>query len=584
MRFPPILNRTHFERSGYLEVVSAPRRHDSQLRGSERAHRELLQAVEAGRRLERGLPGGARSCSRRRPAIRCIRCSPARCRPSGRLVDVMSYCFRHEPSDDAGRMQMFRMHEHVRAAEPETVMAWREMWLGRVEWLVDNARPRGARGRGVRSVLRPRRHTARRRASAISRLKLEIVAPIASDERPTAIISLNYHQDHFGALFGITTADGARRAHLVRRVRPRADDAGALPPPRLRPRAMDVTGTRGARPVMRSRSGRSTPATYTPPCRFTSSDRAWPESNCYVDLWVELLPRPRSEPLAALPFTFARGRRRRPVDVLQVPARRPLRAVRRRGHRAERLAFARRSLEEQLALGRPAIVEVDAFLSSRHRGHELSHRARQDVDRRPGARCVRAPARLLPQRRLLRACRGPTSQACSVSRTLTGPEYLPPYVEVAKLAVAACTDRPRARRRVARAASAPTSPGDRHDNPFRRYAARFASRSRRAGRRTARAVSPLCVRHVPAVRRRVRARRRLSPLAPGERRGRARAESRRPAISSPRPPRRSSSGPLASSTHRVASIRRRCSRRWPSAWDETMTGLAARYGALANHG
>ena len=34
----------------------------------------------------------------------------------------MSYCFRHEPSDDAGRMQMFRMHEHVRAADPETVV------------------------------------------------------------------------------------------------------------------------------------------------------------------------------------------------------------------------------------------------------------------------------------------------------------------------------------------------------------------------------------------------------------------------------------------------------------------------------
>ena len=40
------------------------------------------------------------------------------------------------------------------------------------------------------------------------RLKLEIVTPIGSDERPTAIISLNYHQDHFGAIFGIRTADG----------------------------------------------------------------------------------------------------------------------------------------------------------------------------------------------------------------------------------------------------------------------------------------------------------------------------------------------------------------------------------------
>ena len=40
------------------------------------------------------------------------------------------------------------------------------------------------------------------------RLKLEFVTPIASDERPTAIVSLNYHQDHFGDLFAISTADG----------------------------------------------------------------------------------------------------------------------------------------------------------------------------------------------------------------------------------------------------------------------------------------------------------------------------------------------------------------------------------------
>jgi seryl-tRNA synthetase len=32
---------------------------------------------------------------------------------------------------------------------------------------------------------------------------------VGSDEQPTAIISLNYHQDHFGNIFGIRTADGA---------------------------------------------------------------------------------------------------------------------------------------------------------------------------------------------------------------------------------------------------------------------------------------------------------------------------------------------------------------------------------------
>ena len=31
----------------------------------------------------------------------------------GRLFDVFSYCFRHEPSDDPARMQLFRMREYV---------------------------------------------------------------------------------------------------------------------------------------------------------------------------------------------------------------------------------------------------------------------------------------------------------------------------------------------------------------------------------------------------------------------------------------------------------------------------------------
>jgi seryl-tRNA synthetase len=38
-------------------------------------------------------------------------------------------------------------------------------------------------------------------------LKVELLAPIAGDE-PSAIASLNYHQDYFGEAFGIRTADG----------------------------------------------------------------------------------------------------------------------------------------------------------------------------------------------------------------------------------------------------------------------------------------------------------------------------------------------------------------------------------------
>ena len=122
-------------------------------------------------------------------------------------MDVMSYCFRHEPSEDAGRMQMFRMHEHVRAADPESVMAWRETWIDRAGVLAValglDARLDVASdpffGRGGKLLAVSQRD---------QRLKLEIVASVANHDRPTAIISLNYHQDHFGRRFDIRTADG----------------------------------------------------------------------------------------------------------------------------------------------------------------------------------------------------------------------------------------------------------------------------------------------------------------------------------------------------------------------------------------
>jgi seryl-tRNA synthetase len=126
----------------------------------------------------------------------------------GRLVDVMSYCFRHEPSDDPARMQMFRMHEHVRAADRTTIAAWLDVWLARAKTFTAalglDARCAVASdpffGRGGKLLADAQRDR---------RLKLEIVATIASEDRPTAIISLNSHQDHFGEAFDIRSADGA---------------------------------------------------------------------------------------------------------------------------------------------------------------------------------------------------------------------------------------------------------------------------------------------------------------------------------------------------------------------------------------
>jgi seryl-tRNA synthetase len=39
-------------------------------------------------------------------------------------------------------------------------------------------------------------------------LKYELVVPITSQQKPTAVASSNYHLDHFGLAFDIRTADG----------------------------------------------------------------------------------------------------------------------------------------------------------------------------------------------------------------------------------------------------------------------------------------------------------------------------------------------------------------------------------------
>jgi seryl-tRNA synthetase len=45
-------------------------------------------------------------------------------------------------------------------------------------------------------------------------LKFEIVVPICSTEKPTPIMSFNYHQEHFATTFGIATSDG-QTAHTA---------------------------------------------------------------------------------------------------------------------------------------------------------------------------------------------------------------------------------------------------------------------------------------------------------------------------------------------------------------------------------
>lgn len=206
MRFPPIINRRSFERSEFLNSLPHLAGSVFSFSGTEEQHRELV------RRLQAGEDWSALQ------SVTDVVLTPAACYPlyplcagtlpqGGRLVDLASWCFRHEPSPDPARMQMFRMREHVRLGDPGGVQTWRDTWLQRgLELLKSLQLPVCDAlandpffGRGGRLMAASQREL---------QLKFELVVPIASAQ-PTAVMSFNYHQDHFGDLFGIRTADGA---------------------------------------------------------------------------------------------------------------------------------------------------------------------------------------------------------------------------------------------------------------------------------------------------------------------------------------------------------------------------------------
>jgi seryl-tRNA synthetase len=214
LRFPPVLPRKQIEDLGYLE--SFPH-----LAGSVFA----FEGTEAQARAMAETAGKHEDWSEHQhQSDLCL--TPAVCYPvypaigrrgplpaGGVTIDPgASYAFRHEPSGDPARLQMFHMRELVRIAEPEVVQTWRDGWRDRALELL---RALGLAadfdvandpffGRAGRMMATSQREQA---------LKFEILVQIAGPE-PTAIASFNYHQDHFSGLYGITTADGGE-AHTA---------------------------------------------------------------------------------------------------------------------------------------------------------------------------------------------------------------------------------------------------------------------------------------------------------------------------------------------------------------------------------
>jgi seryl-tRNA synthetase len=206
VHFPPVMNRKYMERADYLESFPHLAGLIFSFHGNERQHHDLVDRVREGRDYSELqsitdvvlTPAACHAlyptCSGRLPA-------------SGKLFDLTSYCFRHEPSDDPARMQAFRMREHVRMGTPDDVRAWRDNWRTRgLELLKSLELPAYEAPANDPFFGRAGKLLAQNQQQ--QQLKFEIVLPITSAEQPTAIMSFNYHQDHFAKLYAIESAGG----------------------------------------------------------------------------------------------------------------------------------------------------------------------------------------------------------------------------------------------------------------------------------------------------------------------------------------------------------------------------------------
>jgi seryl-tRNA synthetase len=204
--FPPVINRQVLEKVNYLDSFPHLCGAVYSFFGKELQARQLSEKVKQGEKYDEMLN------------MTQVVMNPAACYPvypsftgtvpkAGRLVTMLNWVYRHEPSPEPTRMQSFRVREFVRVGTPDQVVEWRDMWLQRgVDLLTSLALPARSDvasdpffGRGGKILAAGQKE---------QKLKFEVLVPVISKEDPTAVCSFNFHQEHFGHTFDIRTEDG----------------------------------------------------------------------------------------------------------------------------------------------------------------------------------------------------------------------------------------------------------------------------------------------------------------------------------------------------------------------------------------
>jgi seryl-tRNA synthetase len=204
--YPPIIDRKVLEKSDYMDSFPHLAGTVFSFFGKELDARKLSERIHAGEAW-----GDTQGMTD-------VTLNPAACYPvypsftgtlpaQGRLVTMLNWVYRHEPSPEPTRMQAFRVREFVRCGTPDQVVEWRDMWLRRGLALLEAlGLPAAADvasdpffGKGGKILAAGQRE---------QKLKFEVLVPVISKDKPTAVCSFNYHQEHFGHAFGIATPDG----------------------------------------------------------------------------------------------------------------------------------------------------------------------------------------------------------------------------------------------------------------------------------------------------------------------------------------------------------------------------------------
>ena len=210
--FPPVIDRTIIEKTDYLDSFPNLAGTVFSFFGKDKEAKALSAKVHAHE------PWGDTQ------GMTDVCLNPAACYPvypvisgtlpaNGRTITMTNWVYRHEPSPEPTRMQSFRVREFVRAGTPDMAVEWRDQWLERgLSLLTSLGLPAKSDvaadpffGRGGKILAAGQKE---------QKLKFEVLVPVISLENPTAVCSFNYHQDHFGHVFGIKTADG-KDAHTA---------------------------------------------------------------------------------------------------------------------------------------------------------------------------------------------------------------------------------------------------------------------------------------------------------------------------------------------------------------------------------